>query len=498
MPKFKQDIYLEDAQSAVFQDATNLKSGSIHQEGDTLKIRGNATDVTIDAGNNLIFKGGVAAIGGVNSILTLGRSGDTVALDAAGVTYSIGAATITGATIVNSTINGVTPDSSTLLTSVQKTDLTDGGDTTLHSHTQYSLRSEDDRDIKPNITPKGYLRTYFTSKEGLTGASGTDYQDFIVLNTYTDSSGGLANALAFDKSEFKIVHYQANVADTSWGTPKTLAYDTVVTTSVNGLMIAADKSKLDGIAAGATANTGTVTSVAAGNGLSFTTITGTGSVALGTPSTLSASTTNGVTSTSHTHAITTSSAGAVSTIVATDASGNFSAGTISATLNGGIARTVAVDTTFDIAYGSMASNDYYRIRVGGASNAGYMEIATADDGAEPIYVRQYTGVFATLARTATLLDASGNTTFPGTVQGTRLISTQATGTAPLTVTSTTMVANLNADMVDGLHTATAGTASTVAARDASGNLTAADTFNLGTAAMMKYNATTKSIDFIFA
>lgn len=36
----------------------------------------------------------------------------------------------------------------------------------------------------------------------------------------------------------------------------------VVTTTVNGLMIAADKVKLDGIATGATANTGTVTSVA--------------------------------------------------------------------------------------------------------------------------------------------------------------------------------------------------------------------------------------------
>lgn len=64
----------------------------------------------------------------------------------------------------------------------------------------------------------------------------------------------------------------------------------------------------------------------------------------------------------------------------------------------------------------MADNDQFRILVGGtASNAGYVEIATADDGSEPIYVRQYTGVFANLSRTATLLDGSGNTSFPGTV-----------------------------------------------------------------------------------
>ena len=64
----------------------------------------------------------------------------------------------------------------------------------------------------------------------------------------------------------------------------------------------------------------------------------------------------------------------------------------------------------------MADNDYFRIYAGGtATNAGFAEIATADDGNEPIYVRQYTGVFATLKRTLTLLDASGNTVCPGTV-----------------------------------------------------------------------------------
>lgn len=58
-------------------------------------------------------------------------------------------------------------------------------------------------------------------------------------------------------------------------------------------------------------------------------------------------------------------------------------------------------------------NDFARIKAGATrSNAGYLEIATADDGAEPIYVRQYTGVFSTVARTLTLLDASGYSYFP--------------------------------------------------------------------------------------
>lgn len=61
-------------------------------------------------------------------------------------------------------------------------------------------------------------------------------------------------------------------------------------------------------------------------------------------------------------------------------------------------------------------NDYGRVAYGAtATNAGWMEIASCDDGNEPIYARQYTGVFTTVKRTATLLDANGNTVFPGTV-----------------------------------------------------------------------------------
>lgn len=68
-------------------------------------------------------------------------------------------------------------------------------------------------------------------------------------------------------------------------------------------------------------------------------------------------------------------------------------------------------------YQKMADNDYFRIYVGAtASGSGYAEIATADDGTEPIYVRQYSGVFSTLKRTLVLLDGSGNSIFPGRIK----------------------------------------------------------------------------------
>ena len=81
-----------------------------------------------------------------------------------------------------------------------------------------------------------------------------------------------------------------------------------------------------------------------------------------------------------------------------------------------VENTVSGTNSADLVYGNMADNDQFRIRIGGtATNSGFVEIATADDGTEPILVRQYTGVFGSLARTANLLDGSGNTTFPGDV-----------------------------------------------------------------------------------
>lgn len=98
------------------------------------------------------------------------------------------------------------------------------------------------------------------------------------------------------------------------------------------------------------------------------------------------------------------------------------------------------------------SNDYGRIAFGAtAENAGWMEIASCDDGNEPIYARQYTGVFTTIKRTATLLDASGNTSFPGSVTSVRHISTVGTGTQPYQCSSTTLNSNLNADLFDNWH-----------------------------------------------
>jgi hypothetical protein len=110
-------------------------------------------------------------------------------------------------------------------------------------------------------------------------------------------------------------------------------------------------------------------------------------------------------------------------------------GDLTGNVTGTLSKTVTGTASAEILRGNMGDNDQFRILIGAtASNAGYVEIATADDGTEPIYVRQYSGVFTTLDRTATLLDASGNTSFPGnmTLSGGTASSSTTTGTLKVT------------------------------------------------------------------
>ena len=66
----------------------------------------------------------------------------------------------------------------------------------------------------------------------------------------------------------------------------------------------------------------------------------------------------------------------------------------------------------------------------------------------------------------------GNLNATGTVTASRLVSNIANGTAPLTVTSTTKVANLNADRLDDYDTSVASAATTIVVRDASADILA--------------------------
>lgn len=113
-------------------------------------------------------------------------------------------------------------------------------------------------------------------------------------------------------------------------------------------------------------------------------------------------------------------AGATTAYVAAktkSAVGNYlplSGGTLTGNLNFANASTGIRGIT-----GTIGGNDFWRV-VGGATStdSGYLELATGEGANEPIYIRQYTGKFTTIKRTVTLLDGSGNTSFPGQVTAT--------------------------------------------------------------------------------
>lgn len=108
--------------------------------------------------------------------------------------------------------------------------------------------------------------------------------------------------------------------------------------------------------------------------------------------------------------------------------------------------TVPNGGTADLVFGIMANDDSARIRIGGSNDNGWLEIATSDNGNEPIYARQYSGSFGqdgakTVTNEAVLLDGSGNTKFPHDVTAANFVGHLAGSADSAT----------NADKVDGYH-----------------------------------------------
>jgi len=101
--------------------------------------------------------------------------------------------------------------------------------------------------------------------------------DHDVIIRSDDGSGGLATYFQADGSsgEAQLFHYGSEKLNTT-STGIDVTGNVVVSGTVDGRDVASDGSKLDGIASGA--QTGTVTSVATGSGLTGGTITGSGTI----------------------------------------------------------------------------------------------------------------------------------------------------------------------------------------------------------------------------
>lgn len=108
----------------------------------------------------------------------------------------------------------------------------------LTGHNHSYILATDDRDVKPNATSVGStikgIQPFFTSLEGMTGTSGSNYQDLLVLDTYSDLTGGNANAITLDKSDGSMRLWNAAHNATSWGTAKRVWTDADFTVAPTG------------------------------------------------------------------------------------------------------------------------------------------------------------------------------------------------------------------------------------------------------------------------
>lgn len=160
------------------------------------------------------------------------------------------------------TINGVAFDGTTNITVVDSTKLPTAGGTitgalavdgllTANGGFKGHYVAIDNRALTPSATPKGAFGAYFTSQGGLTGTANAVYGDLLALNSYNDTSGGLANALFFAKGSKSIFHYQAAQGATTWGAASRLAY---VTDNVASATKLATARTINGVSFDGTAN----------------------------------------------------------------------------------------------------------------------------------------------------------------------------------------------------------------------------------------------------
>ena len=124
-------------------------------------------------------------------------------------------------------------------------------------------------------------------------------------------------------------------------------------------------------------------------------------------------------------------------------------------INGNISFNESGTNTREIKF-KTGFDDFARIAVGAPSrDNGWLEIATSDNGSEPIYVRQYNNPrkeFATIAHEAVLLDSNGNTSFPGTITSPNITSMQTSiGTLNDNVTTLTETSNTHTNAIANIN-----------------------------------------------
>jgi hypothetical protein len=301
-----------------------------------------------------------------------------------------------------------------------------------------AIQTWDIRTISPSSMVAGRMGFGFTS---WTNNNTAPWADFLHLRSYTDGSGGNDNLVVFLKSSIGMrIYQQAWGSGTAYSTFKDIAFtDGTNSSGIWEISVTGNAATATNVAySGLTGTVPTWNQNTTGSAATLTTartltIGGTGKTfngsanvawslnEIGVPSKTGegASGTWGISITGNAATATNVAYSGLTGTVPTwnqNTTGNAATATE-------VVRTVAAGSDANLVSATIADNDFFRIRTGGPSNAGFVEIATADDSNEPIYVRQYTGTFTSLTRTATILDGSGNTSFPGNISAANLSGT---------------------------------------------------------------------------
>lgn len=107
------------------------------------------------------------------------------------------------------------------------------------------LAAPDNRNVLvPSSLKSAYISVGFGSFGGFDSATNdSKYVDYIGLNTWKNSSGGLVNALVFSKSAAALYHYSGSFDADTWTTKKQIAYTDSDITGNAATATTADKTK---------------------------------------------------------------------------------------------------------------------------------------------------------------------------------------------------------------------------------------------------------------
>jgi predicted small secreted protein len=222
--------------------------------------------------------------------------------------------------------------------------------------------------LYPTSTNVVSLGTSSNSFLNIYGTLRTAFQTYITsVGTLTSLTVGGAVTVTGAKSTFAAAAAGYASINLPHGTSPSSSSQGDVWTTTSGVF-----ANVNGTAVVLASTTGSVTEITAGNGMNFTTITASGAVTMGTPSTLNNTTTNATSTNSHTHAITNYALSGTSNQITVSGSGRVLGAATTLSL------PQSINTTAAVTFGSVTATTFTGSLSGTATNATNINISTTN------------------------------------------------------------------------------------------------------------------------